>query len=294
MIKNYLYTIGSYLPNHLRQDILRDIEASLYEILEQLYGIKEYSNEELERVIIEFGHPKQVAENYLGESLTLISSDLYNEYFLALKVALFGGNIGLLISNFFNMDSSGISIKDVISIVGEHLQTSLSIFGLVTLIFIFVNRALIKEKVVRSTTWSIDSLKEFVEDKSKVSRFELSVESIFLIILSVGITSYFNVLINQFNQTIVILLSIFIISSLVLNLYLIIKGSWQNITRNLTLLLNAIFAFCLIFFYLNLSNLQLDVLSISGVLFSLRISIIIALLVIVYESFTQIRDLISR
>lgn len=292
MIKNYLYTIGLYLPAKQRSEILKDIEASLYEILEKNYGVKEYSTDEIKRVIIDFGNPKQVAENYLGETLSFISSDLFNEYFLALKIALFGGNIGLLIANFIKVDVNSININFVISLFAEIIQTSLSIFGLVTLIFYLVNRTVIKEKVVTKEAWSIDSLKELVEDKDKVERLELGIESIFLIILTVGLFNYIVDIRYWLNHIVLILFGAFILVSLILNLYLILKGKWQKWTRIVSIGLNLVFTFCVIQFYLNMDKIDLSFLNNSGVIISVRFSIVFILGAIAYDTFIHIRRLI--
>jgi len=291
MIKNYLYTIGLYLPQKQRNEILKDIEASLYEILEKKYGVKEYSEDEIKRVIMDFGNPKQVAENYLGETLTFISSDLFNEYFLALKIALFGGNIGLLIASFIKIDASSINLSFIISLLAELVQTSLSIFGLVTLIFYLVNRTIIKEKVISKDAWSIDSLKELVEDKDKVDRLELGIESVFLIILTFGLFNFIKMG-SWFNQIVLIVFYIFIALSLVLNLYLIVKGKWQKPTRIISVGLNLIFTFCVIQFYLNMDKIDLSFLSNSGVVISIRLTVIFVLAAIAYDTFIHIRRLI--
>lgn len=292
MIKNYLYTIGLYLPQKQRNEILKDIEASLYEILEKKYGVKEYSDDEIKRVILDFGNPKQVAENYLGETLTFISSDLFNEYFLALKIALFGGNIGLLIANFIKIDASSINLSFIVSLLAELVQTSLSIFGLVTLIFYLVNRAIIKEKVTPKDAWSIDSLKELVEDKDKVDRLELGIESVFLIILTFGLFNYIINIGSWFNQIVLIVFYIFIAISLILNLYLIVKGKWQKQTRIISVGLNLIFTFCVIQFYLNMDKIDLSFLSNSGVVISIRLTVIFVLAAIAYDTFIHIRRLV--
>lgn len=299
MLKNYLYTIGLYLPVKQRNEILKDIEASVYEILEKKYGVKDYSVDEIKQVIIDFGNPKQVAENYLGETLTFISSDLFNEYFLALKIALFGGNIGILVANFIKIDASSINITYIISLLEELVQTSLSIFGLITLIFYLVNRAIIKEKVVSKDIWSIDSLKELIEDKDKVERFELGIESVFLIILTFGLFNFIINLGSWFNQIVLVVFYIFIAISLILNLYLIIKGKWQKPTRIISIGLDLIFTFCVIQFYLSMDKIDLSIdkinlslLNNSGVVISVRLAVIFILAAITYDTFKHIRRLI--
>lgn len=299
MLKNYLYTIGLYLPVKQRNEILKDIEASVYEILEKKYGVKDYSVDEIKQVIIDFGNPKQVAENYLGETLTFISSDLFNEYFLALKIALFGGNIGILVANFIKIDASSINITYIISLLEELVQTSLSIFGLITLIFYLVNRAIIKEKVVSKDIWSIDSLKELIEDKDKVERFELGIESVFLIILTFGLFNFIINLGSWFNQIVLVVFYIFIAISLILNLYLIIKGKWQKPTRIISIGLDLIFTFCVIQFYLSMDKIDssidkidLSLLNNSGVVISVRLAVIFILAAITYDTFKHIRRLI--
>ncbi len=291
MIKNYLYTIGLYLPSKQRNEILKDIEGSLYEILEMNYGVKEYSDEEIKHVVIDFGNPNQVAQNYLGESLTLISSGLYNEYFFALKIALFGGNIGIILANFIKSDINSINIFYGISLIGEVIQTSLLIFGIVTLIFYMVNRVVIREKVVTQNLWSVDSLKECVEDSAKINRFELGLESIFLIILMFGLFNYLVNSVNVLNQYGLLLFSLFVLSSLILNFYLFLKGKWQKSTRILSIVLNLVFAVCIILFYLNLDKIDLNILRFVGIIVSIKISVLFIMIAIIYDISVHIRRL---
>lgn len=51
MIKNYLYTIGKYLSPSQREEVLREIEANLYDYLEENFGKKEYTSGEIESAL---------------------------------------------------------------------------------------------------------------------------------------------------------------------------------------------------------------------------------------------------
>jgi len=67
MISNYLYTIGKYLTPDEKTEVLKDIEVNLYDYLEDNFGKKEYTDEEIETAIRTMGHPRKVAEAYMHE-----------------------------------------------------------------------------------------------------------------------------------------------------------------------------------------------------------------------------------
>lgn len=62
LLKDYVYTITHYLPQKQKAEVSTDIEATLYELLLEQFGEKDYSDQEIEIVIRAFGQPRLVAE----------------------------------------------------------------------------------------------------------------------------------------------------------------------------------------------------------------------------------------
>ena len=98
LLKDYVYTITHYLPQKQKAEVSTDIEATLYELLLEQFGEKEYTDQEIEIVIRTFGHPRLVAERYLNQKPSLIAPELLETYWFVVKIALIGSNIGVFIA----------------------------------------------------------------------------------------------------------------------------------------------------------------------------------------------------
>ena len=238
LLKDYVYTITHHLPQKQKEDVARDIEATLYELLLEQFGEKDYSDQEIEDVMRAFGHPRLVAERYLNQKPSLIAPALLETYWWVVKIALIGGNIGVFIAH---MLTQGL---DVISYIGEMVNLSLSVFGMITLIFILVNQQMDAYEHENDLTWLLRDLKKWTNDQHRVSRFEIAVESMILIFVAQAL-----LLIRPLSGVLenhgFFLLSMFVVLNLVLNVFLLIKAYWTPRLRCISISLNLIFAYSL-------------------------------------------------
>lgn len=288
LIKDYVYTITHYLPLKQKEDVARDIEATLYELLLEQFGEKEYSDQEIETVIRTFGHPRLVAERYLNQKPSLIAPELLDTYWFVVKIALIGSNIGVFIAR---MLTQGL---DFISILGGMINLSLSVFGMVTLIFILVNQKLDAYEQNDLEEWSLKDLKVWKEDKHRVSRFEIAFESIFLIFF---IQAFFlnDAILSKWSDFNSFVFGVFVGLSLVMNLYLLIKAYWTPRTRILSILLNLIFVYLSMQFLINLPEiLSTSMLNMEGVQISIRITAGILILIVAWDIYEQLRHLLNK
>ena len=155
LISDYLYTIGKYLPPATRAEILKEIEANLYDYLEENFVKKEYTDEEIEIAIRAMGHPRKVAEAYMNGVRVLIGAAYIDTYWLVLKIALIGMAIGITISNTLALSNANDGISLYLHIVSQICQSSLSVFGLITIIFAAVQYYSPKERVEKDNLWSV-------------------------------------------------------------------------------------------------------------------------------------------
>ena len=288
LLKDYVYTITHYLPQKQKAEVSTDIEATLYELLLEQFGEKEYSDQEIEQVIRAFGHPRLVAERYLNQKPSLIAPELLETYWFVVKIALIGSNIGVFIAR---MLAQGL---DFISILGGMINLSLSVFGMVTLIFILVNQKLDAYEQNDLEEWSLKDLKVWKEDKHRVSRFEIAFESIFLIFF---IQAFFlnDAILSKWSDFNSFVLGVFVGLSLVMNLYLLIKAYWTPRTRILSILLNLIFVYLSMQFLINLPEiLSTSMLNMEGVQISIRITAGILILIVAWDIYEQLRHLIKK
>jgi len=249
MIDKYLYTIGKNLSPTNREEVLKEVKANLYDYLEENYGVKEYSDEEIESAIRTMGHPKEVAQAYNEGPRHLIGPAYIDTYFLIIKIAVFGVAIGISISSFISGDMN--PAKFFARLFAQLWNSSLTIIGMVTIIFgaLSYYEPNYKEKIEEN--WDLSTLQSPPEETNHISRTEMIVSS-FLIILglywfnsSLNLTHMgesIQIIIPGFNPTVINpmipWINIFLITSLALNIYLLVKGRWESKTRILDIFLN--------------------------------------------------------
>lgn len=142
MIKDYLYTLGKYLPRREKGEILREIEGNIYDYLESHFGEKAtYSKEELQEALIKLGDPRQVARNYLDRSPGLIGPPLLDSYYLLLRIVLLSYSLGILIARGLGyLENKNPSAGFYLDALLELILGLLIAYGLVTLGFALLYR----------------------------------------------------------------------------------------------------------------------------------------------------------
>lgn len=287
LLKDYVYTITHYLPQKQKAEVSTDIEATLYELLLEQFGEKEYSDQEVETVIRAFGHPRLVAERYLNQKPSLIAPELLETYWFVVKIALIGSNIGVFIARVL---AQGLGF---ISILGGMINLSLSVFGMVTMIFILVNQKLDAYEQKNDQTWSLSDLKTWTSDKHRVSHFEIAFESIFLVFMAQALIVDKPLSVVLENH-VLFLLGMYVGLSLVLNIYLLIKAYWTPRLRIVSISLNLLFAYFLTQFLIVLPVLFKPIMHIRGVDLSIRITSVIIFIAIAYDVYDHFKHLIKK
>lgn len=252
MISNYLYTIGKYLPPAQRDDVLKEIEANLYDYLEENHGEVDYTNEQIESAIRLMGHPMKVAEAYMGTSRSLVSSQYIDTYWLIIKFVMISSAVGLTIANIFTLSDTSNFVELFFKLISQIWQTSLAIIGLITIIFAIISRYSQHEERVIDEQWSLNILENAPEPSQKVNLVEVIIETFFLCLGLVLLYQVFGFSIMlEFSDAVVIpilnmtqfspfifWLYLLLGSTLFLNIYLLIKKQWQVSTRAISLFLN--------------------------------------------------------
>ena len=287
LLKDYVYTITHYLPQKQKAEVSTDIEATLYELLLEQFGEKDYSDQEIEIVIRAFGQPRLVAARYLNQKPSLIAPELLETYWFVVKIALIGSNIGVFIAR---MLAQGL---DFISILGGMINLSLSVFGMVTLIFILINQKLDAYEQKNDQTWSLSDLKTWTSDKHRVNHFEIAFESIFLVFMAQALIVDKPLSVVLENH-VLFLLGMYVGLSLVLNIYLLIKAYWTPRLRIVSISLNLLFAYFLTQFLIVLPVLFKPIMHIRGVDLSIRITSVIIFIAIAYDVYDHFKHLIKK
>lgn len=250
MIKDYLYAIGKYLSPSQREDVLKEIQANLFDYLEENYGDKEeYSDDEIEAAILKMGNPKEVAQAYSDRPRALIAPPLLDIYYLLLKIVIPAVSLGLIIANVISIKDNSEVGMTVLKIIGDIWSASLTVIGMMTIIFALLQKYLPDKDLEIKENWTVKNLEKAPDLKEKVS----TVESIFGIAFAVLGLLFFNgsgflivsdsvniipVLNTSVFRNYLPLINISLILSLILHIFLLIKRKWQFITRIVSIILD--------------------------------------------------------
>lgn len=249
MIRDYLYTIGKYLPSSERDDILKEIESALYDYLSAEFGEKEYTNSELELAIMNMGNPRKIAYAYTGRERYLIAPIYLDIYLLVIKVALFGISIGFLVIGILSFIESESLLTIILEFLARIWQAGIMMIGTVTIIFAAISKYSIQEKSFTQDyeEWSIKDLEKEPSDTNLIKTSDIVIESIFIVLFLTFInTSYFafKVEYNGFLLALktevfskfIIWFNISLIFNLALNVFLLLKREWTSLSRILSII----------------------------------------------------------
>lgn len=253
MIKNYLYTIGKYLTPSQRDEVLKEIEANLYDYLEENFGKKDYTDGEIESALRAMGHPKTVAQAYQTTPRSLIGPAYIESYWLVVKIALIGTAVGITVGHLIDLNSAENGVQLFTRLFIDIFSSALGSFGMVTLIFALIEHYSPQENITISETWKISDLEKAPEPNQKVSLFDLIIETFFicfgLVVMNSAAPIFaFNLKERQVLPIVnmdlfapfIVMITLVLAASLLLNIYLMIIRKWQVSTRIITILLDLI------------------------------------------------------
>lgn len=258
MISSYLYTIGKYLPKEGKEDLLKEIEANLYDYLEANFGDKDYTDSEIETAIRALGHPREVAESYSGRSRSLIGPSLIDTYWLVVKIAIIGSAIGITIAYLIELPLDKTSYGLFSQLLGQIWNVALSAFGMVTLIFAAIEYKTEGKTASSNEKWPLSILEKPAPETTKIKYFDLAVESFFTL-LFLSVLNKLPDLINENNlislgldpgkvyfpdlravvyADLLLWINVVLGLGLALNLYLLIAGRWNKPSRIASMVLD--------------------------------------------------------
>lgn len=175
-IKRYIYDVTRRLDEKQREDISKELEANIYDMMGE-----DQSEENIKKVLTELGSPAKIAMNY-KEPRYLISPELFDDYIrvLIVVVSVFIG-IAFAIGIIGAVTSSGIEILEGVleTIFGSMLSAGFNGFAVTTLIFAGIE--LYHKKV--NPPFKVESLPKIPKVESKKNlRVEMIIESVFAVV----------------------------------------------------------------------------------------------------------------
>lgn len=194
MIERYVYDVIRRLPDHGKEEVEKELHANI----DDMIGSNR-SDDNIEKVLLELGEPRILANRYRVKERYLISPAYFDDYVRVLKIvmvifvsiSLVFGSIDLFLN--ISTETPWQMIGKVFSkLIGDSFTSLLSAFAWVTVIFFLIEKA--EEKTTRKE-WKITNLPELPKQNSaKISRtgavVSLIIETIFSVIFIVLLVNY--------------------------------------------------------------------------------------------------------
>jgi len=86
MIERYIYDVTRRLPKSQREDIKLELQSLISEMIDKRFGDKNLTNDDIESVLIELGHPRIMADRLTDNRQDIIHPEHYNEFLTVTKV----------------------------------------------------------------------------------------------------------------------------------------------------------------------------------------------------------------
>ncbi|MFA1822907.1 hypothetical protein ACDX78_22615 [Virgibacillus oceani] len=88
MIDRYVYAVTKRLPEAQRKDVSDELLGLIEDMLDERVQGRKTTDKDVEKVLLELGPPKRLAQKYRGTKKYIIGPELYDFYVLVLKIAL--------------------------------------------------------------------------------------------------------------------------------------------------------------------------------------------------------------
>ncbi|EGL18667.1 MULTISPECIES: hypothetical protein [unclassified Paenibacillus] len=193
VIDRYIYAATQRLPEQQREDIKRELQSLIEDMLEERIPTGQASKEDVESVLLELGPPNELAAKYRGYERYLIGPMLIDAYLTTLKIVLASIVIGLtavfIIDTF--LSHSG-KLDPVTSYLGSLVTGAAQGFAWVTVVFAWMEyrqRINIAGNGSRNKAWRPSDLPLIPDAKLKIKRIR-PILSIFFTIAVMVICLY--------------------------------------------------------------------------------------------------------
>lgn len=245
LLNRYIHEVGRFLPRKNREDIKAELRSSVVDTLEDRFGT-EPSESEVEGVLQEFGSPRDVAASYHPRSQYLVGPGLYPLFRMVAWIVIAAVLGAQLLAFFVAVFIAGepFSVLETLSALLNSVPSSL---GWVLITFM-VLQYFDAKPYLEEEPWDPKTL-PVLNPEADLKKGELVlglVGGILILVLVtlfpqwIGFLStpgggfYPNPVILEY----VVLIQISLLATIMLNIYLLWKGSWDFLTRIIKLALD--------------------------------------------------------
>ena len=185
LIQRYIYAVTRRLPKKQRQDVSRELESIISDMLEERCGDITPTEHDLRVVLTELGTPSELARKYApaGERY-LIGPDYFEAYWFILRIVLLCTGFGMLLAT-----TMGAAASTHIHWLAAAAQAFCGLliglvtaFGFVTLLFAVLSW---KGVAVRLDQDSLDNLPPVPERSARIRRGDCVAGIVFIAVFVV-------------------------------------------------------------------------------------------------------------
>ncbi|MEA5002619.1 MAG: hypothetical protein VB081_03890 [Christensenella sp.] len=175
MIERYIYDVTRRLPSEQREDISRELNGLIDDMMEEREANGKTTQENAEDVLKELGAPFALAEKYRDKKQYLIGPGYYEQYWFVLKIVLIAVTVGMVIASIVQgaawmIDMPGATqaqlITNTAASVGEAFANVvmglIQGFAWVTIFFVIIERCSVKVNIKEavSDAWKPQDLED--------------------------------------------------------------------------------------------------------------------------------------
>ena len=88
LIERYVYAVTQKLPQEQQEDIGEELRSLIADMLDERMESDEATNSDVEKVLLELGNPRKLADKYRDQKRYLIGPEIFDLYLLILKIIL--------------------------------------------------------------------------------------------------------------------------------------------------------------------------------------------------------------
>lgn len=183
LIERYVYAVTRRLPIKMRDDIEKEINGLIGDMLEERCGDMTPTETDVKVVLTELGAPDELAAKYdpNGER-SLIGPKYFPTYWRVLTITLAAGTAGMIIAAVLAVltgESTGAWYEIIAEWLSNIWNTALAVFATITAVFAIMEY----KKVDINLDEDLMKLPSVPKEKEKISRADCIVGIVFSVVL---------------------------------------------------------------------------------------------------------------